>query len=109
MERAKLVEPGMMYFIDKSLINCKNLKDKYYNFFFNIGTFLLLVIVFGLILYFKYKGKPNKYELEKKNIQKKHYILSRIKNYQDTKKMSKNELITGLPEWNNDYNITQNK
>lgn len=104
MNNPNLIEPGMKYFLDKSLVNCRNLKDKYLNYLFNIGVFLLFILLVGSILYFKYKGKPSKYELEQKEIQKKHYILSRIKNYQDAKRHSSKDLITGLPEWNNEYN-----
>lgn len=108
-EKPKLIEPGMKYFLDKSLTNCKNIKDKYLNNLFNIGIGFTFILVISLILYFKYKGKPTESELRQKEYMKKQYILNQIKNYQDDKKRASTDLITGLPEWNNEYNLSQNK
>ena len=44
-----------------------------------------------------------KEDKEQRETDKKHYILSTIKKYQTMKQHSKNDLITGLPEWNNEY------
>jgi hypothetical protein len=35
--------------------------------------------------------------------EKQQYILSKIKNFQDAKRIAHQELITGLPHWNNEY------
>jgi hypothetical protein len=64
-------------------------------------------MVIGTILYVKYKGKPTPLEKEKKNKEKEQYILSKIKNYQDAKRIAQQELITGLPHWDNMYNKLQ--
>ena len=34
---------------------------------------------------------------------RKHYVLSRIKNYQDAKRLESQTNITGLPAWENEY------
>ena len=60
------------------------------------GFFILL----GLILLYKYKGKLTPAEKINKNNEKKQYILSKIKNYQDAKLRAQQDLITGLPHWN---------
>ncbi len=105
-EKPKLIEPGMKFFLDKSLTNCKNIKDRYLNNIFNVCTGVSFILVISLILYFKYKGKPTESELMKKEYMKKQYILNQIKNYQDDKKRASTDLITGLPEWNNEYNLS---
>ena len=52
---------------------------------------------------YKYKGKLTPEELEEKDRQKKQYILSKIRNYQQAKLREQQDLITGLPNWENEY------
>ena len=40
-------------------------------------------------------------EIEENENNKKIYILSKIKNYQESKLRSQQQLITGLPHWEN--------
>jgi hypothetical protein len=61
--------------------------------------FVSFVVVLVGILIYKYKGKLTPEEMDEKETIKKHYILSKIKNYQDAKIRSQQELITGLPHW----------
>ena len=98
-----LVEPGAKYFLRETLKNCHIYREKYKNQLFNIGMFIGFVLVLGIILLFKYKGKPDAVDIETKEREKKQYILSRIKNYQDAKKLSQQQLITSLPHWNNEF------
>ena len=67
------------------------------------------MIILGLILLYKYKGRLTDIEKEKKNQEKQQYILSKIKNFQNAKRLAHQELITGLPGWENDYDIIQRK
>jgi len=97
-----LIEPGVRYFLTMSLKECHNFKEKYYNTALNIGLFLFFIFLLGTILLFKYKGKLTPSEKLQKDKQKQQYILSKIKNYQDSKRRAQQELITGLPEWGND-------
>ena len=95
-----LIEPGVKYFLNETLKQCHIFKNKHNNHIMNIvllsGFFLLL----GLILLYKYKGKLTPAEKINKNNEKKQYILSKIKNYQDAKLRAQQDLITGLPHWN---------
>ena len=70
---------------------------------FNIGITFAFFIIFGLLLLYKYKGKLTPDEISKKETEKKQYILSKIKNYQETKLRAQQQLITGLPHWDNEY------
>ena len=54
---------------------------------------------------YKYKGKLTPQEIEEKELEKKRYILSKIRNFQDAKIRSQQELITGLPHWENEFDI----
>jgi cytochrome bd-type quinol oxidase subunit 1 len=98
-EKPQLIEPGIKYFINESLKQCHNIKNTYYNFVFNVGMLLLFLIILGLILVYKYKGKLTPHEKRENEIVKQNYILSKIKTYEISKKKARDELITGLPSW----------
>ena len=70
---------------------------------FNVGLFISFFIILGAILLYKYKGRLTPMEKENKNKEKQQYILTRIKKFQDAKRIAHQELITGLPEWENEY------
>ena len=97
-----LIEPGTKSFLNHTLRQCHIIKSKYYNELFNIVVFVVLLIVVLLILLYKYKGRLSPVEKERKNREKQQYILSKIKNVQESKRRSQQELITGLPNWDND-------
>jgi len=66
---------------------------------FNAGLLLFFILVLAGILIYKYKGKLTPAEKKQREMQKRQYILSTIKNYQDEKRKMRQELITGLPSW----------
>jgi len=103
--RPMLTEPGVKYFINETLKQCHRFKEQYQNMMFNIGLLILFFIILGILLVYKYKGKLTPEEIEKNESLKKQYILSKIKNYQDTKIRAQQELITGLPHWENEFDI----
>ena len=102
-EKPALVEVGVKYFFRETLKQCHEFRNKYNNFIFNVSMLVLFVLVVGGIMAYKYKGKLSPDEKAKRDKQKQQYILSKIKNYQDAKRIAQQELITGLPEWKNDY------
>jgi len=97
--RPILTEPGTKYFLNASLNKCSELKNKYYNTVFNISVFLFLLCLIGIVLFFKYKGRLSKHEQEIKENQKREYVMSKIKNYQDTRRREQQQIITNLPKW----------
>lgn len=105
LNRPTLIEPGMRYFIKETLNNCHKIKETYYNGIFNICMLFFIVGIIFLVLLAKYKGKMNSYEREIKNREKQEYILSKIKNYQNAKRIESQELITNLPKFDNEYKI----
>jgi hypothetical protein len=94
-----LTEPGIKYFLNETLKQCHQFKEKYNNYMFNVGILILFFVILGTILLYKYKGRMTPEEIEENELVKKRYILSKIKNYQDAKIRSQQELITGLPHW----------
>ena len=61
--------------------------------------FIGFLVILGILLLYKYKGKLSPTELQEKEEEKKRYILSKIRNYQQDKIRQQQELITGLPHW----------
>lgn len=99
----KLVENGMKYFLNETLKNCHEFKEKYRNWMFNIGLFVVFLLCLICILFLKYKGKPTPIEIQQKDREKQQYILSKIKIYKENREKTQQSLITGLPNWENDY------
>ena len=103
ISRPMLTEPGVKYFINETLKQCHKFKEQYQNMIFNIGLLFLFFIVLGILLLYKYKGKLTPEEIEQKETIKKQYILSKIRNYQDAKIRAQQQLITGLPHWEKEF------
>jgi hypothetical protein len=97
-----LTEPGVKYFLNATLKQCHTFKEKHNNMLFNIGLFLGFIVILGILLLYKYKGKLTREEMIEKEEEKKRYILSKIRNYQQSKLRAQQELITGLPHWESD-------
>ena len=102
-ENPSLVEPGVKYFLNQTLKQCGVIKNNVYNYIFNISLFIIFLFILGGLLLYKYKGKLTPAQIYEKNKQKKQYILSKIKNYETAKKIQREELITGLPSWQNEF------
>lgn len=99
-----LTEPGVKYFLSQTLKQSHIIREKFHNMIFNIGMLILFLLILGLILVYKYKGKSTPVEIAKKNYESHKYVLERIKSFQISKQRAEQELITGLPHWENDYN-----
>ena len=100
-----LTEPGVKYFLNETLKECHKFKEIHQNMIFNICLLISFFIILGILLLYKYKGKLTPGEIEQKEQEKKTYILSKIRNYQDAKVKAQQELITGLPHWENEFDI----
>jgi hypothetical protein len=100
-----LTEPGVKYFLNETLKQCHSFREKYNNMLFNVALFVGFLVILGILLLYKYKGKLTPQEIEQKEIDKKKYILSKIKNYQDTRLRAQQQLITGLPHLENEFDI----
>jgi len=106
--KPSLVEPGVKFFLYQTLKQCHVIRNNFHNTVFNIGLFLFFLIILAIILICKYKGKLTPVELAKKNKEKEQYILSKIKNFQESKKLAHQELISGLPVWEDENLIKSN-
>tara|TARA_Y100001935_G_scaffold255494_1_gene268926 strand:- start:3278 stop:3583 length:306 start_codon:yes stop_codon:yes gene_type:complete len=96
---ANLIEPGVKYFLNETLKNCNKKRTEYNNNLFNITLFLIFFTFVSLILIYKFKTKPTKDDLEKKEDQKKYYILNKIKSLNEKAAKERMEIITNLPKF----------
>jgi len=100
--KPRLTEPGVRYFLNETLKQCHHFKEKHHNMLFNVGMFVGFFVILAVLLLYKYKGKLTPAERQEKEEEKKRYILSKIRNYQQAKLRAQQELITGLPHWENE-------
>ena len=99
----KLTEPGIKYFLNQSLKQCHKVKIMHYNKKINLGLFAGFMKIFGLMLLYKYKGKLTTEEQKKRDYEKYKYILDKVRKTKEEKLKMSQQLITGLPNWNNDF------
>lgn len=102
-EIAQLTEPGVASFLNDVLRQCHECRQQYYNQLCSIVLFALFILFFGMILLYKYKGKPTSEEQAAMEEEKKQYILAKIRNFQLDKARARQELITGLPHYEREY------
>jgi hypothetical protein len=108
-EKPRLTEPGIKYFLNETLKQCHVYKINYNNLLINIGLFIGFLLILGAILFYKYKGRLTQVEKDRKNREKQEYILSKVKSFQEAKRTAHQELISGLPGWDSEYDIINNK
>jgi hypothetical protein len=104
-----LTEPGVKYFLHQTLKQCHAVRDNFHNTVFNIGLFIAFLLILGLVLLYKYKGKLTPAEIARKNKEKQEYILSKVQKFQQAKRIAHQEIITGLPEWESEYDVIHSK
>jgi ATP-dependent helicase/DNAse subunit B len=105
MDKPKLIEPGMKYFLKESLKNCNKFRNNYNNYVINLILLFIFILVLGIFLFIRYRGKLTPLEKENKLNEQKTYILSKIRQLQDVKRQKSQELVTNLPKFDEyDYN-----
>jgi membrane protein insertase Oxa1/YidC/SpoIIIJ len=105
----RLVENGVKYFLNETLKQCHKFKENLHNWLFNMTLFIIFTLILVIVLTYKYKGKLTPIEKQKKDREKQQYILTKIQKFQEAKKKAHQELITGLPKWDSDYDLVHNK
>ena len=96
-----LIEPGVKYFINSTLKECRKFKDRHISIIFNVSMTLSLLIIIGGFLIYRYKGKPTPSELAVKNRKTQEYIISKLNQLALYKKQhyQSQHMITDLPSW----------
>jgi hypothetical protein len=102
-ENPRLIEPGVSYFLRKSLSRCNSNKTLYFNRLFNLGLLFLFVMILGSLLMYKKNTKLTNEEKEKKKQKNKEYILEKIKSLSEKERKQRNEIITSLPKFESNF------
>jgi len=99
MNTPKLIENNVKNYLYFSLQKCHQYRVKFYSILLNIAVFTGFVIVFGTTLFFCWKKKPDKIDLEKKRAKDQELILSKIRYFQQVKQHQKETMnsLTNLP------------
>ena len=104
-DKPVLIEPGVKYFLNETLKQCNSFRNTHYNTLFNISLFAGLLLILGIFLLVKYKGKLTPHEKWQNDQNKMKYVLARIRNFQEAKQHASQTLITGLPLYENEYDV----
>jgi len=102
-ETPRLIEPGVSYFLRKSLSRCNENKSLYFNRLFNLGLLFLFVLILGGLLMYKKNTKLTDEEKEVKKQKHKEYILEKIKKLNEKERQKRNEIITSLPKFESNF------
>ena len=95
----KLIEPGVKYFLSKSLEECKKYKIKHNNIKINMILLISLFLFISSLLYYKYKNRPTLDDKDNKEYLKKTYILNKIKDLNIKQQELYKKSITNLPKF----------
>jgi F0F1-type ATP synthase membrane subunit a len=82
MENPRLIEPSVKHYLFDTLHRCREHKAVIYGWVFNIGLFVIIMLVLGIVLFFCRKRKLTPYEKDMKMQKEQEYILSKIRQYQ---------------------------
>ena len=104
-----LIDNGVKSYLRASLKKCHVYRENYFNIVINIGIFFAFMLILGILLVFRYKGKMTQEEKLEKDKETEQYIMAKIKNYQQDKLYAQQKLITGLPHWETEYDIITKK
>jgi len=92
-----LIENSTRFYIKHALKESRNIKNKYINIGVNIFLLLLFIIIISGFLIYKYKGKLSPEEKERKDREKKEYLINMMQKYSIQKQKESQSLITNLP------------
>jgi len=95
--KPSLTEFTTKYYVRHSLKEARIFKDKYITIFVNIILFLSFIMLFGGLLYYKYKGKLTPEEKYRISKQKQQYIFEKLHRISYEKQKEQQNLITNLP------------
>lgn len=102
-----LVEPGVKYAIGESLKQAHNYKMNTYSYIFNVSVVVLFFLVFGGVLYYRYKTKLTPEEAHAKMMKDQAIIMSKIHQHQDERQRAGFSGMTKLPFVDTDYYVSK--
>jgi hypothetical protein len=92
-----LVEPKAKVFLKGALKHSHTIKHRYINQIYNFGLGILLIVIFGGFLLFKYKGRLTSVEKEIKKRKEYEHVLIQLKKLENRQFKESQVLLTDLP------------
>ncbi len=99
----KLIEPGVKFFLNKSLEKCNTNKTILYNTLVNLSFLFVFILCLGLILIYKKNTKKTKEEKKRKTIIEKKYILEKIRKLNIEQDKERQENATNIPKFESTF------
>jgi len=102
-----LIEPGVKFFLKKTLKQCNTNKNIQFYYWWNMCLFLLFLFILGSLLIWKKKTRLTKEEITNNHTKQKNYIIEKINSIRESKKREREKenhhIITTLPKFESDY------
>lgn len=98
-----LIEPNVRNFLSDALYHSYLYRVKWNTFALNFFLGALIISSIVLYLLYKYKNRPSKNEMERREREKLQKTLATIKQHQMNKMREQQGIISGLPNWKNEY------
>ena len=106
MGPARLIEPGVSYFLEESLKKCHEEKWKYNNLIMNGFLLMIMIVVIWFTLYHLQNSKNiTEKEKREKDRLKQTYFLDKIKQMSEKANREFNLSITNLPKFETPFEI----
>jgi hypothetical protein len=100
MDPPRLIENSVRNYMFQTLQKCHSNRTTIYYYALNVGVLVSFIGLVGLVLYNAYKNKLSPYEQHEKMIRDQEYVLSKIRWFQEDRKIAhESEIspITHLP------------
>jgi hypothetical protein len=99
----KLIEPGVKYFLHKSLQRCFRIKEHYFYIIHNLGFMFIFIGILALFILYKYKHKLSDEEKKAQLEQSKRFLLEKIRKINIQKNKAREEVITNIPKFESSF------
>ncbi len=99
----RLTEPGVSYFLRETLKQLNQDKQYYNTTLINVILFLVFIGVISAVLIYKKNTKLNNEQMKEKEMEKKTYILTKIKQINEIHQNKYNKMITNLPKVESEF------
>ena len=109
MHKPVLIENGTKYFLRETLKHCHKKNVVYINKVYNWALFLFFIFILGTVLFYKFRTKLTPKEKEKKTKLNKILILNKLKMMRLDRQKERNQMITGLPRFENTFEMLHNQ
>jgi len=103
--RPSLTEPGVTYFLQETLKQCKEKREIFNTRVFNLVLFGGFTVILASLLYYKYSTRPTEKDRKRKKQLKRDYFINKVRQLEAKKAKQLNETITNLPKFESPFEL----